>query len=295
MALGKGLGSILEEVAYSYEEDLNDNSLDESEIEQLVCEIDIDSIDPNPYQPRVRFDEQKLQELSSSIKEHGLIQPVVVVAVENRYILVAGERRLRAHKLAGLNKIKAIVADIDFEEIRMRELALVENIQRENLNPIELAKAYKELIEVHNITHEELARILHKSRSQITNTIRILSLSPEVQKRVLEEKITQGHAKILIGLDESEQIKMADTIIGQKLSVRDTERVVKSKKSSKVREIKRVADENIYKLPKDAHKIVTSALGLKSRSKGNKIEIYFNNNEEWERFIRVVDANNCNN
>lgn len=197
LALGRGLGAILGEVEKAYENDLNDNS-------DLVVELDIHSIKPNPFQPRKHFDTTALEELASSIKEHGLLQPILVFADdEEGYSLIAGERRLRASKLAGFSTIKAIIVDIKTE--RLREVALIENIQREDLNPIDLAQSYKELIEDYGITHEELAKKISKSRTQITNTLRLLTLSLEVQEQLLEGKITQGHAKVLVGLASEEQ------------------------------------------------------------------------------------------
>ncbi|WP_304648169.1 ParB/RepB/Spo0J family partition protein, partial [uncultured Helicobacter sp.] len=213
LAMGRGLGAILSETAEAYEQNLSDNS-------SLVLELDVDIIKPNPYQPRKTFNLQALQELSESIKEHGLLQPVVVYDNgDGDYILIAGERRLRASKLAGLNNIKAIIAEIDFK--RMRELAIIENIQREELNPIELALSYEELLQEYGITHEELSKRIGKSRTQITNTLRLLQLSEEVQQMLIEDKISQGHAKMLVTLDEGEQKLIVDSIIGQKLNVRD--------------------------------------------------------------------------
>ncbi|HQR74733.1 MAG: chromosome partitioning protein ParB, partial [Sulfurovum sp. 39-42-12] len=233
MALGRGLGEILSEVEEAYEKDLSDiNSFELEARGARVEELSVGSITANPFQPRKHFDEQALKELSQSISEHGLLQPIVVIETENGYLLIAGERRLRAHKLAGLSHIKAIIADVEMDEARLRELALIENIQRENLNAIELANSYAELIEVHNITHDELSSIVHKSRSQITNTMRLLSLSAYAQEQLVEGKISQGHAKILVGLDEKKQKIIIDSIMGQKLSVRDTEQMVKNHKST---------------------------------------------------------------
>ena len=178
MALGRGLGDILSEVEEAYEKDLSD--IDSFELEAQgarVEDIDVETITPNPFQPRKHFDEQALKELSESIAEHGLLQPIVVIEKEEGYLLIAGERRLRAHKLAKLPTVKAIIADAGIDDIKLRELALLENIQRENLNAIELANSYAELIEVHEITHDTLSAIVHKSRSQITNTMRLLLLS----------------------------------------------------------------------------------------------------------------------
>ena len=227
MALGKGLGAILEEVGQAYENELNEGKLSEEDLGEEVRELPVDAIDPNPYQPRKDFDPRRLEELGESIRRHGLLQPVVVVPNGDRWILVAGERRLRAHKLIGAPTIRTITAEVDLDRLRMRELALVENIQRENLNPIELAEAYRELLEVHGITHEELAAIVHKSRSQITNTLRLLSLSEYARKSLIEGRLSQGHAKVLLPLSEEKQRILVDTIAGRRLSVRETEELVK--------------------------------------------------------------------
>jgi len=227
MALGKGLGAILEEVGQAYENELTEGKLSEQDLGDEVRELPVEAIDPNPYQPRKDFDPRRLEELGESIRRHGLLQPVVVIPNGDRWILVAGERRLRAHKLIGAPTIRAISADVDLDRLRMRELALVENIQRENLNPIELAEAYRELLEVHGITHEELAAIVHKSRSQITNTLRLLSLSEYARKSLIDGRLSQGHAKVLLPLSEEKQRVLVDTIVGRKLSVRETEELVK--------------------------------------------------------------------
>nr|MCH9740592.1 ParB/RepB/Spo0J family partition protein [Campylobacterota bacterium] len=228
MALGRGLGAILDEVGQAYDNEMG--SGEGSSVGQIK-EIDLDDISPNPYQPRKHFDEEALHELSESIKRHGLLQPIVVIDKGDSYLLVAGERRLRAHELAELDTIKAIIADVDIDEAKLRELALIENIQRENLNAIELAHSYDELIKVYEITHDGLSGIVNKSRSQITNTLRLLSLSKYVHKKLIKGDISQGHAKVLVGLDEKSQKLLVDTIIGQKLSVREAELLVKNSKT----------------------------------------------------------------
>ena len=288
MALGRGLGAILEEVGEAYaNEMITTEDIASSDIQDLVAEIPLSLVDPNPYQPRKHFDEVKLQELSDSIKNHGLLQPVVVVPMEERYILVAGERRLRAHKLAKLETIKAIVASVDLDEIKMRELALIENIQRENLNPVELAHSYQELIAVHDITHESLAKIVHKSRSQITNTMRLLVLGEYAQKALVDEKITQGHAKILVGLDMDKQKVLVDTVIGQKLSVRETENLVKRGKNSRVSSIKQPS--NSYKIGKVQKEKITQRLPFKHKIKQHSVEIVLPNEEELIKFISFLE------
>jgi ParB family chromosome partitioning protein len=223
MALGRGLSELLGEVEVAYEK----NS---TKRKDNILEIDVDKITPNPNQPRKIFDEEKLSELSESIKNHGLLQPVVVMLNEDdSYTLIAGERRLRATKLAGFDKIKAVITNVD--ENKLRELALIENIQRDNLNVIELAYAYAQLLNEHKLTHDELAVKVSKSRSSITNTIRLLTLSVHVQQLLGSEKITAGHAKVLIGLEKETQNIVADSIIGQKLSVRETEKLVNELKN----------------------------------------------------------------
>jgi len=287
VALGKGLGAILEEVGEAYASEMaSTDDFSTSDINELVADIDVTLIDPNPYQPRKHFDEEKLNELSESIKKHGLLQPIVLVAHADRYILVAGERRLRAHKLADLDYVKSIVADIDFDEIKMRELALIENIQRENLNAIELAHSYQELIAVHKITHEELSKIVHKSRSQITNTMRLLSLSQYAQEALVDEKITQGHAKILVSLDEPKQRITVDTIIGQKLSVREAEELVKIKKSSTSNKEKNI--DHIFKIDDDAKLKISSSLPFKAKIKRTSVEILLQNEDELIKFISFL-------
>jgi ParB family chromosome partitioning protein len=283
--LGRGLGSILDDIGSSYENQFQEVIEDSSS--NYILDLELDLIDPNPYQPRKYFDEEKLKELSDSIVKHGLLQPIVVVSVEDRYILVAGERRLRASKLANLDTIKAIVADINLDEIRLRELALIENIQREDLNPIELARSYKELIEVHNITHEELSSIVNKSRSQITNTLRLLNLSETAQDALIKGKISQGHAKVLIALDEKEQQVLVNSIIGQKLSVRDLEALV-SKKKNKKNSNNSLKEEANFTLPKAELEELLKKLPFTTKIKKQSVEILLHSKEELEDFIHFI-------
>jgi len=285
MALGRGLGDILSEVEEAYQKDLSDiNSFELESKGAHLEEVLVSEINPNPFQPRKHFDEKSLEELATSIKVHGLLQPIVVVKKENKYILIAGERRLRAHKLSNLNTIKAIIADISMDEIKLRELALIENIQRENLNAIELANSYKELIDIHAITHDDLSDIVHKSRSQITNTMRLLSLSPYVQKQLVLEKITQGHAKTLIGLSHEKQKIILDSIMGQKLSVRDTEKIIKNHKSNS-----KVLNNNkdillIEKYKKEFDEALPFTYKLKMKS----IEISLTNEKDIVDFLNFI-------
>ncbi len=287
MALGKGLGAILEEVGLAYEQELAGKDHLSPEVQGLLIEeLNIDLISPNPYQPRKHFNEQALAELSESIKQHGLLQPIVVIAKGDGYLLVAGERRLRAHKLAGLKTIKAIIANVDIDSSKLRELALIENIQRENLNSIELANSYAELIDVHKITHEGLSSIVHKSRSQITNTIRLLTLSDYVQKKLITSDISQGHAKILVGLDADRQKVITDTIIGQKLSVREAESLIKQQKETGIKSHKKVTDDHSW--IKNYDDELKEILPFEYKIKSTKLEISFKNENEVSKFIQLI-------
>lgn len=285
--LGRGLSAILGEVEEAYQNNLNDNS-------GLVVEIEIDKIKPNPLQPRKVFDNESLQELAASIQEHGLLQPILVyedVDNSDEYFLIAGERRLRASKIAHKESIKAIIVDV--QEEKLRELALIENIQREDLNPIDLAQSYKELIEDYGITHEELAKKLSKSRTQITNTLRLLELDKNVQKYVLENKISQGHAKVLVALPKEQQNIIANSIIGQKLSVHDTENLIRKLKEGQLQDKKisslaqnRISPHSKEQLEKICKAIQKQNLNIKLQK--NKIIVEFSNDEEVERFSKIL-------
>ncbi|EAT97249.2 ParB/RepB/Spo0J family partition protein [Campylobacter concisus] len=276
--LGRGLSAILEDVEQAYSKEIA--NLNDSEI---VEEINIDEILPNPYQPRTHFDEEALKELSASIKRHGLIQPIIVIKKDDGYMLIAGERRYRATKMLGASKIKAIIADIKSQNLR--ELALIENIQRENLNPIELAKSYKELINEYKITQDGLANIIHKSRTQITNTMRLLLLSDYTQRLLQEDKLTQGHAKVIVGLSSEEERMVVDTIIGQKLSVRDTEILVKKiKNKEEVKEPKPQISEEMSKKLSNLQEIFKN-LKIKTKVKYKNLILEFSDISQVEEFI----------
>jgi len=281
-SLGRGLGAILGEVAEAYENELKS---DEQGIRDRVVEIPLSDIIPNPYQPRKHFDETSIKELSESIKSHGLLQPVVVIEQGDEYVLIAGERRVRASRLAGLETIRAIVADID--RTRFRELALIENIQRESLNPVELARSYKELIDEYGITQDELAKVIHKSRSQITNTLRLLQLSDYVLDKLSQSIISQGHAKVLVGLNSNDQRVVCDTIVGQKLSVRETEQLVsrikvadKASKSTTSTKKEQELDLTLYA------DLIRENLPYRVTIKQQKVEISFKDENELKDFIK---------
>ncbi len=283
-ALGRGLDALLGEVSEAYE--------NESSAKNSVVEIPLESILPNPYQPRKNFTQESLKELSESIKKDGLIQPITVVEDElDGYIIVAGERRFRASKMAKLKTIKAIVLDITQEQ--MQQYALIENIQREDLNPIELAKSYETLIELHGVTHEELASVIHKSRAHITNTLRLLNLSKKTQEALVEKKISAGHAKVLVGLDEKEQTLMVNSIVGQKLSVREVENIIKGMKSAKPSP--QTSKKKTQKVDEEGSELYLMELSealktfdIKTLVSSNKITLEFKDQDQVERFLEKL-------
>ena len=272
VALGRGLDALFTEIDEAYE--------NEGTQQDTILELSLKDIRPNPFQPRKIFDEESLLELSESIKNDGLLQPIVVSEDIDGYVLIAGERRLRASKLAKLKTIRAIVLNADDQ--KMRQFALIENIQRDELNAMELAFAYSELIKLHEITHEELSSKIYKSRTHITNTIRLLQLSNKTQKALIEKKITAGHAKVLVGLDEKQQQLAVNSIIGQKLSVREVESMIKGMK-----EPKETAKENPVSAVYDFSGIEDrfDSLGFKTKSAKNKLTIEFDNKTQIEEFL----------
>ena len=295
MALGRGLGEILLDVEEAYEKDLNNIESFELEAQGArIEEIDVEIISPNPFQPRKKFDEKSLIELSHSIVTHGLLQPIVVIEKGKGYSLIAGERRLRAHKLAKLKTIKSIVLTIDVNEIKLRELALIENIQREDLNAIELATSYAELIEVYGVTHEGLSEIVHKSRSQITNIMRLLTLSEYTKEAIISEKISQGHAKVIIGLSVAQQKIIVDTIIGQKLSVRDTENMIKKYKNEGKNSSVLSSQKGEFKILDKYSNSFESSLDFNYKLKAKSIEIKFKNEAEIESFLKQLQYGTIN-
>ena len=277
--LGRGLEAILGDVELAYKAELNEGNSD------MVKDIDLDLIVENPYQPRKNFDETALRELSESIKRHGLIQPIIVIEKDGGYMLIAGERRFRATKMLGESKIKAIVADIESQSLR--ELALIENIQREDLNPIELANSYKELIDEYKITQDGLANIIHKSRVQITNTMRLLSLSAVTQEYIKEGKLTQGHAKVIVGLEPNDEKTAVDTIIGQRLSVRETENLVKNLKNKLSPKTALKLDERYLERLANL-KDIFSKFDMPVKIKGKKITIEFDDVADIDRLINKI-------
>ncbi|EMC2120562.1 ParB/RepB/Spo0J family partition protein [Campylobacter jejuni] len=271
----RGLSSLISDMDTVYSKELGFDKKIKSTM------IEIDQISPNPFQPRKNFDQEALDELANSIKEFGLIQPIIVFKKNNKFILIAGERRLRAVKALGKKEILAFIADID--ENKLRELALIENIQRENLNPIELANSYKDLMQVHKITQENLAELIHKSRTQITNTLRLLNLDIRTQELIASGKISQGHAKVLVGLDQKDEKMLVDSIIGQKLNVRDTEKIVKKIKNNESLPNQEFEDE-IKKL-----KQILNRFGFDCKNKNNDFVIHLENIDKIKKLIKMLE------
>lgn len=230
--LGKGLGALIADAGF-----------DEKNSNARLNEIFVQQIDPNPFQPRQEFKKDDLKELAQSIKENGVIQPITVRQVKpNYYQLVAGERRLRASRMIGLKKIPAIVKD--YNDKQMMETALIENLQREDLNPLEEAQAYQRMIEEFNMTQEEVSKSVGKSRSSVANTVRLLNLTPKVQVYVSRETISMGHARALLSIkDSNKQIEVADYLIKKNLSVRDTENYINSLNKNIENEEKKVKEK----------------------------------------------------
>ncbi|ECP6407312.1 ParB/RepB/Spo0J family partition protein [Campylobacter coli] len=270
----RGLSTLMGDVGEVYSRELG---LDKNQ----VSLVEISKITPNPFQPRKTFDEATLNELANSIKEHGLIQPIIVLKKNDSFILVAGERRLRATQILGKENILAFVSDSD--ESKLRELALIENIQRENLNPIELANSYKDLIEVYNITQENLAELIHKSRTQITNTLRLLNLDPKTQDLIASGKISQGHAKVLVGLDKEDEKVLVDSILGQKLSVRDTERLVQKVKN------KENTEDVEFENSMQSLKQTLNKLGFASKNNKKELIIRLDNIEKIKKLTEILN------
>ena len=286
-ALGRGL----EELFNNENLDLQsmENKIYESATNEEIVEIPLEELRPNPYQPRKVFDEEALQELADSIKEHGVFQPIIIKKSIKGYEIIAGERRYRASKIAGLTKIPAIIRN--FTDEQMMEIALLENLQRENLNAIEEAIAYKKMIQNLGITQEELAKKVGKSRSHVTNIIGLLRLPQEVQQLVADSKITMGHARALSKLESEEEMKaLANKIIDEHLPVRQTEEDLSSDKIEKKVKISRVNNNSNTREFKYVEDLLRDKLDTKVRIKEKKIEISFTNVADLNRILEVLNV-----
>lgn len=282
MASKKGLGRGLQALIPEYQ----------GEEPQGVETINIAYIHPNQYQPRKQFDEDSLKELSESIKQHGVIQPIIVRKVDSGYQIVAGERRWRAAKIAGLSEIPAIVKD--FDDLQVMEIALIENLQREDLNPIEEAKAYKALIEQFNLTQEEISKKIGKSRSVIANSIRLLNLDDRVQEMLVKGDITIGHAKVILSLpNKNLQYEAAKKVVEENLNVRETENLVKNllrkneKNSQKTKSNK--IDVHIKEIEDNLCSFLGTKVKISQKSKDRGIiQIEYYSEEDLTRIIEII-------
>lgn len=287
--LGKGL-----EALFPSNVDIGSLSKDVSrETSEKVIEMKLNEIEPDINQPRKVFDDEKLEELSESIKEHGVLQPIIVTKKDDYYQIIAGERRWRASKKAGLKTIPVIVRDYDAKKIR--EVSLIENLQRQDLNALDTAKAIKELMEEHQLTQEQLAKTLGKSRSTIANTLRILNLDERVQDMVQEGKLSEGHARTLASIESPQkQYKLAMDIINLDLSVREAENMAKEEKEEVKKKPTNKKKSKLEAIYKDLENRIKSALGTKvslkpqTKSKG-KIVIDYYNEEELERILEILE------
>lgn len=281
-ALGRGLEQLFNSDEFNFE--AFENNIVESAKDSEIKQIALDEIRANPYQPRKTFNQEALNELAESIRNYGVFQPIIVKKSIKGYDLVAGERRLRASRMAGLTTIPAIVKN--FTDDEMREIALLENLQRENLTSIELAWAYKGIIDSLGITQEELATKLGKSRSHVTNTLGLLRLPNEVQDMVLANKISMGHARVLSKIDDDNKINdFANMIIKDNISVRDLENISSRPDVVKKVPITRKEKTNDYAYVENE---LRDALGTKVKVVNKKIEIYFDSSKDLDRILEII-------
>ena len=288
-ALGKGLANLFSEEAIEEEKEVVVKEVIVKEPSDTMLKIT--EVEPNRNQPRKNFDEDLLQELADSIKQYGIIQPLIVQKRDDYYEIIAGERRWRAAKLAGIKEVPVIIKDYTDKEIM--EIALIENIQREDLNPIEEAMAYKNLIDEYNLKQDEVAQRVSKSRATVTNAMRLLKLTEEVQRMLTEDMISSGHARALLAVENQEmQIELANKIFDEKLSVRETEKLVKQLNNPKKKPDKKedIPNKAVYE---DIEEKLKSKVGSKVRlnykanGKG-KIEIEYYSNAELERIYDLI-------
>ena len=284
-ALGKGLEELFSTEVLDFDS-LEEKIVTETPKEEIV-EIRLDELRSNPYQPRKVFDEESLNELASSIREHGVFQPIIVKKSIKGYEIIAGERRVKASRIAGKETVPAIIRE--FDDTEMMEIAVLENLQREDLNAIEEAMAYVKIMQTKNLTHEELAKVLGKSQSYVTNTIGLLRLPDEVKKYVADDKLSMTHARILSKMSDHDKIiELANKVINDGISVRELEEIAKNKDIGKIvkveRKIKEADKKYLY-----AEEILSERLDSKVRVYKNKIEIKNNNDEDLNRILEIFN------
>ena len=284
--LGKGLDTLIPKGTVINDKPSASDNVKAASPDQVVK---ITKVEPNRNQPRKKFDEDELQELSDSLKLHGVLFPILVVNRGDYYEIVAGERRWRAAKMAGLKEVPVIIRD--YTEKQIAEISLIENIQRTDLNPIEEAKAYRDLIDKYNYKQDELAERVSKSRTAITNTMRLLKLADSVQDMIVDDLISAGHARALLAIDNTdEQYELAQRVMDEKLSVRDIEKIVKDKNKPKIQKKKNEKQEALYR---DIEEKLKANIGTKVTitAKGDsagKIEIEFYNQDDLQKIMDML-------
>lgn len=284
--LGKGIGNLIPDVTEEKPVQVKTKI-----VEKIVdSKLKITEIEPNREQPRKMFDEDSLIELSESIKQHGVLQPLLVQKKEGYYEIIAGERRWRAAKLAGLKEVPVVIKDFSAQEIV--EVALIENIQREDLNPIEEALAYQRLVKEYNLKQDEVAEKVSKSRTAVTNSMRLLKLDERVQQMIVDEKISSGHARTLLAVEDGDtQYLLAEKVFDEKLSVRETEKLIKNL-NKPVKEKTVPENDFVYRNLEDKIKDIMGTkvvIKNKENNKG-KIEIEYYSREELERIIDIIQS-----
>ena len=297
MATARGLGKGLDTLIPTGKVEVKSKKSTEksNEVKEPTTTVKITMVEPNREQPRKNFDQDALEELADSIKQYGLIQPIVVQDRKTYYEIIAGERRWRAAKIAGLKEVPVIIKNYTEQEIV--EISLIENIQRENLNPIEEAMAYKRLLNEFNLKQDEVAERVSKSRTAVTNSMRLLKLCDEVQQMIIDEMITTGHARALISVEDPEQqYILAQKIFDEKLSVRDVEKLVKdlgkTKKEKKAKEKDKALEVIYQEIEQKLKDKVGTKVSITSKGDGaGKLEIEFYNHDDLERIIAILSSN----
>lgn len=288
--LGKGLDLLIPAATQKADSVKSEEKVENSSAQETL--VKITKVEPNREQPRKNFDEDALQELADSIKQFGLLQPILVQDRKTHYEIIAGERRWRAAKLAGLKEVPVIIRDYTEQEIV--EISLIENIQREDLNPIEEAQAYKKLLTEFNLKQDEVAERVSKSRTAVTNSMRLLKLCDEVQQMIIDDMISTGHARALISIEDPEQqYTIAQRVFDEKLSVRDVEKLVKDLNKPQKPKKEVVEDKSLDIIYQDVEEKLKQSLGTKVSiaSKGNgagKLEIEFYTHDDLDKIIELL-------
>ncbi len=282
-ALGRGLEELFHNEPIDY--DKIEEKIITDTPKEAITELKLSELRSNPYQPRQTFDEEALQELANSIKEHGVFQPIIAKKSIKGYEIIAGERRVKASLLAGLETIPAIVRDFSDEE--MMEIALLENLQRENLSSLEEATAYRKLIETLNLTQDQLAKRLGKSRSHITNMLGLLTLPEEVKDLLVDNKISMSHARVLSKIEDKDKVvALANRIVRENLNVRKIEELATQEEYEKKKPNVRHITHNAYR---EVEEMLGDKLGTKVKIKNNKIEITFVNANDLNRILEIME------